>query len=187
VVDVCNGLLGGFAAITSGCSVVDPWAAVICGFVSAWVLMGLNALAARLKYDDPLEAAQLHGGCGAWGIIFTALFAKKQYVEQIYAPGRPYGLFMGGGGRLLGAHVVQILVIAGFVSCTMGPLFYGLMKLGLLRISAEDETAGMDMTRHGGFAYVYHDDDDHDKSVGGFMLRSAQTRVEPAAAANSQV
>ncbi|XP_047068870.1 ammonium transporter 1 member 1-like [Lolium rigidum] len=187
VVDVCNGLLGGFAAITSGCSVVDPWAAVICGFVSAWVLMGLNALAGRLKYDDPLEAAQLHGGCGAWGIIFTALFAKKQYVEQIYAPGRPYGLFMGGGGRLLGAHIVQILVIAGFVSCTMGPLFYGLMKLGLLRISAEDETAGMDMTRHGGFAYVYHDDDDHDKSVGGFMLRSAQTRVEPAAAANSQV
>jgi Amt family ammonium transporter len=45
----------------------------------------------------------------------------------------------------------------------------------------------MDMTRHGGFAYVYHDDDEHDKSVGGFMLRSAQTRVEPAASANSQV
>ncbi|KAJ0967490.1 hypothetical protein J5N97_024407 [Dioscorea zingiberensis] len=45
VTDVCNGLLGGFAAITSGCSVVDPWAAVICGFVSAWVLIGFNKLA----------------------------------------------------------------------------------------------------------------------------------------------
>lgn len=33
--DVCNGLLGGFAAITSGCSVFDPWAAIICGFVAA--------------------------------------------------------------------------------------------------------------------------------------------------------
>uniref|UniRef100_A0ACD5UCS6 Uncharacterized protein n=1 Tax=Avena sativa TaxID=4498 RepID=A0ACD5UCS6_AVESA len=76
------------------------------------------------------------------------------YVEEIYGAGRPYGLLMGGGARLLAAHVVQILVIAGFVSCTMGPLFYGLKKLGLLRISAEDETAGMDMTRHGGFAYV---------------------------------
>ncbi|MQL81335.1 hypothetical protein Taro_013785 [Colocasia esculenta] len=76
VTDVCNGLLGGFAAITSGCSVVDPWAAIICGMVAACVLIGCNKLAERLKYDDPLEAAQLHGGCGSWGLIFTGLFAK---------------------------------------------------------------------------------------------------------------
>jgi Amt family ammonium transporter len=194
VTDVCNGMLGGFAAITAGCSVVDPWAAIICGFVSAWVLMGFNALAARFKYDDPLEAAQLHGGCGAWGIIFTALFAKQKYVEQIYGEGRPYGLFMGGGGRLLAAHVVQILVIAGFVSFTMGPLFLALDKLGLLRITAEQELAGMDMTRHGGSAYVYHDDDETDRTTPpGFMLRSALSRSpgEPpkseAAPTNNQV
>ncbi|KAL4291776.1 hypothetical protein GQ457_14G016240 [Hibiscus cannabinus] len=33
VTDVCNGLLGGFAAITSDCSVVEPWASIICSFV----------------------------------------------------------------------------------------------------------------------------------------------------------
>ncbi|KAL4377659.1 hypothetical protein GQ457_02G009060 [Hibiscus cannabinus] len=33
VTDVCNGLLGGFAVITSGCSVVEPGATIICGFV----------------------------------------------------------------------------------------------------------------------------------------------------------
>jgi len=82
--DVCNGLLGGFAAITAGCSVVDPWAAIICGFVAVWVLIGCNLLAEKFVYDDPLEAAQLHGGCGTWGIIFTALFAKKQYVDEVY-------------------------------------------------------------------------------------------------------
>ncbi|OEL28764.1 Ammonium transporter 1 member 3 [Dichanthelium oligosanthes] len=112
--DVCNGLLGGFAAITAGCSVVDPWASVVCGFVSAWVLIGCNKLALALRFDDPLEATQLHGGCGAWGILFTALFARREYVEEIYPPPqpgavRPYELFMGGGGRLLAAHVVQIL------------------------------------------------------------------------------
>ncbi|KAF9610680.1 hypothetical protein IFM89_023936 [Coptis chinensis] len=176
VTDVCNGLLGGFAAITAGCSVVEPWAAIICGFVASAVLIGCNRLAEKFKYDDPLEAAQLHGGCGAWGIIFTALFAKEAYVNQVYPgrPGRPYGLFMGGGGKLLAAHIIQILVIIGWVSATMGPLFYALYKLKLLRISAEDEMAGMDMTRHGGFAYVYHDDDDSHKH--GFMLR----KVEPA-------
>ncbi|KAA8548901.1 hypothetical protein F0562_000585 [Nyssa sinensis] len=97
VTDVCNGLLGGFAAITAGCSVVEPWAAIICGFVAALVLIGCNKLAEKVKYDDPLEAAQLHGGCGAWGIIFTALFATKKYVNEVYPgkPGRPYGLVHG--------------------------------------------------------------------------------------------
>ncbi|RVX11220.1 Ammonium transporter 1 member 2 [Vitis vinifera] len=41
-----------------------------------------------------------------------------------------------------------------------GPLFYALHKLKLLRISSEDEMAGMDLTRHGGFAYVYNEDDE---------------------------
>ncbi|KAF3598889.1 hypothetical protein F2Q69_00037097 [Brassica cretica] len=123
VTDVCNGLLGGFAAITGGCSVVELWAAIVCGFVDAFDLIGCNKLAKIVQYDDPLEAAQLHGGCGAWGLIFVGLFAKEK-------------LFMGGGGKLLGAQFVQILVIA-----------------------EKDEMAGMDMT-HGGFAYMYYDNDD---------------------------
>ena len=181
--DVCNGLLGGLAAITSGCAVVEPWAAIICGFVAAWVLIGFNKLAEKLKYDDPLEAAQLHGGCGAWGLLFTGLFAKQKYVNQVYPgfPDRAYGAFMGGGGKLLGAQIVQIIVIAGWVSATMGPLFFFLNKFNLLRISAEDEMAGMDLTRHGGFAYVYHDEDSPATSHGGFMLKSTPGRIEPSA------
>ncbi|XP_073041065.1 ammonium transporter 1 member 2-like [Primulina eburnea] len=178
VTDVCNGLLGGLAAITSGCSVVEPWAAIICGFISAWVLIGFNILAEKLEYDDPLEAAQLHGGCGAWGLLFTGLFAKKAYVYEVYqgSPDRPHGLLMGGGGKLLAAQIIQILVIVGWVSATMGPLFFALKKFGLLRISNEDEMAGMDMTSHGGMAYIYHDEDD-DESNGQpqFKLK----RIEP--------
>ncbi|ESR33650.1 Ammonium transporter 1 member 1 [Citrus sinensis] len=183
VTDVCNGLLGGFAAITAGCSVVEPWAAIVCGFVAAVVLIACNKLAEKAKYDDPLEAAQLHGGCGAWGVIFTALFAKEKFVNEVYPgkPGRPYGLFMGGGGKLLAAHVIQILVVAGWVSATMGPLFFVLHKLKLLRISPEDEMAGMDLTRHGGFAYVYHDDDDVQSN--GIQLR----KIEPTATTPSSV
>ncbi|PPR91861.1 hypothetical protein GOBAR_AA28817 [Gossypium barbadense] len=145
VTDVCNGLLGGFAAITAGCSVVEPWAAIICGFVAAWVLISCNKLAEKVKFDDPLEAAQLHGGCGAWGIIFTALFASEKYVREVY-PSRPvrYGLFMGGGGRL---------------------------------ISADDEMAGMDLTRHGGLAYVYHDEDESQKQ--GTQMRKIESHPSP--------
>lgn len=178
VTDVCNGLLGGLAAITSGCAVVEPWAAIICGFVASWVLIGLNKLAEKFKYDDPLEAAQLHGGCGAWGLLFTGLFAKKQYVHEVYAVGRPYGLLMGGGGKLFAAQIIQILVIIGWVSATMGPLFYSLKKLKLLRVSSEDEMAGMDTTRHGGFAYAYHDEELSSHPPTGSMM----SRIEPSSA-----
>ncbi|XP_021290266.1 ammonium transporter 1 member 1-like [Herrania umbratica] len=180
VTDVCNGLLGGFAAITSGCSVVEPWAAVICGFVAALVLIGCNKLAEKVKFDDPLEAAQLHGGCGAWGVLFTGLFATEKYVREVY-PSRPvkYGLFMGGGGRLFAAQIIQILVIAGWVSATMGTLFYLLHKFGLLRISADDELAGMDLTRHGGLAYIYHDEDESHKQ--GTQMRKIESHPTPPA------
>uniref|UniRef100_A0A803KNM9 Ammonium transporter n=2 Tax=Chenopodium quinoa TaxID=63459 RepID=A0A803KNM9_CHEQI len=175
VIDVCNGLLGGFAAITSGCSVVEPWAAIICGFMAAWVLIGFNKLAEKVKYDDPLEAAQLHAGCGMWGLIFTGLFATKKFVQEVYGSDRThYGLFMGGGGRLLGAQIIQILVIFGWVSALMGPLFFTLKQLGLLRISSKDEMAGMDLTKHGGFAYMYYDEDDPSQKPA-----FAMTRVEP--------
>jgi hypothetical protein len=62
VTDVYNGLLGWFAVITAGCVVVEPWAAIICGFVAAVVLISCNRLAEKLKIDHPLEVAKLHGG-----------------------------------------------------------------------------------------------------------------------------
>ncbi|WVY92652.1 hypothetical protein V8G54_031740 [Vigna mungo] len=162
--DVCNGLLGGFVAITSGCSVVEPWAAIICGFVSAWVLIGLNIVALKLNYDDPLEAAQLHGGCGTWGLLFTGLFAKEEFVIQVYNSGeigvsRPYGVLLGGGWGLFGAQVIEILTIFGWVSVTMGPIFYALHKLEILRIPVNEEVTGLDISCHGGYAYAqenYH-------------------------------
>ncbi|KAK4493239.1 hypothetical protein RD792_017888 [Penstemon davidsonii] len=58
---------GGFAAITSGCTVVEPQATIICGCMATWV----QQLAEKMLYNDPLEAAQLHGGCGACGVLFT--------------------------------------------------------------------------------------------------------------------
>ncbi|KAJ6403660.1 hypothetical protein OIU84_011962 [Salix udensis] len=149
VTDVCNGLLGGFAAITGGCSVVDPWAAVLCGFVSAWVLIGCNKLAEKLRYDDPLEATQLHGGCGAWGIIFTALFAKEAYVNEVY-PGSTREAVRAVHGRWRKA-----------LSCAYSTDFG---DRGL-----EEEMAGMDLTSHGGLAYVYTDHEDELKKQLGVV------------------
>ncbi|KAJ8749760.1 hypothetical protein K2173_012311 [Erythroxylum novogranatense] len=172
--DVCNGLLGGFVAITSGCSVVEPWAAIVCGFGSAWVLIVLNILALKLKFDDPLEAAQLHGGCGVWGLIFTGLFAKQELVIQAYDSGkvgltRPYGVLLGGGWGLIGSQLVEVLVIVIWVSASMGPVFYALHKLKLLRIDEDEELAGLDISIHGGQAYFAHPEGNNSLFSSGYM------------------
>ncbi|GJS96801.1 ammonium transporter 1 member 3 [Tanacetum coccineum] len=178
--DVCNGVLGGFVAITSGCSVVEPWAAIVCGFFAACVLIGLNIIALKMQYDDPLEAAQLHGGCGAWGLIFTGLFAKEEFVIETYNSGslgitRPYGLFLGGGWGLIGAQVVEVVVILAWVSMTMGPLFYILHKLRILRISSDEEIAGLDISSHGGYAYNAHHEESGPRLYGEYLRLQDQS------------
>ncbi|KAL3685020.1 hypothetical protein R1sor_003042 [Riccia sorocarpa] len=132
--DVCNGLLAGFAAITAGCSVVNPWTAILCGFGAAWVLIICNSIAEECKYDDPLQAAQLHGGCGAWGMLFTGLFADEKLVLEKYGVGRGYGFLMGGGGHLLAAQIVAVGVIFGWLTVTMAPCFWFLNKHDLLSL-----------------------------------------------------
>ncbi|GBG69612.1 hypothetical protein CBR_g4443 [Chara braunii] len=159
VADVCNGLLGGFAAITAGCAFVEPWAAVLIGFLAAWTLIGMNALMQKLQYDDPLEAFQLHGGCGLLGVLFVGLLAKKEYLQQVYGRGDFGGLFYTGSGRLLAAQAVGAIVIAAWTSLLMGACFWLLDKFDLLRISQEDEIAGLDLTRHGGSNYYYATED----------------------------
>lgn len=155
VLDACNGVLGGFVSITAGCAVVAPWAAIVCGFVSAWVLIGLNKLALRLHFDDPLEAAQLHGGCGLWGVLFVGLFAEEAYLQEFYTsrPSASYGLLVGGGWRLLAVQAIEAIAIIVWTSVTMGLLFFSLHYFNLLRIDSEDELQGLDCSTHGGYAY----------------------------------
>lgn len=65
---------------------------------------------------------------------------------------------MGGGWGLLGAQVVEVLAIVIWVSLTMGLLFFALHKLGVLRISVDEEIAGLDISRHGGHAYSNYEE-----------------------------
>ena len=84
LIAVCNGVLAGLVAITAGCSVVEPWAALIAGALGAITIFGAGKLLLKLKIDDPLEACPMHGFCGALGVIFVGLMAKEEYVLQTY-------------------------------------------------------------------------------------------------------
>ncbi|MQL93210.1 hypothetical protein Taro_025850, partial [Colocasia esculenta] len=97
-----NGLLGGFVVITSRCPVWNCGRPLCAGSSRRELLLGLNEAALRMRYDDPLEAAQLHGCCGTWGLLFTGLFAKEELVVQVGVR-RPFGVLMEGGWELLAA------------------------------------------------------------------------------------
>ncbi|GLC40105.1 hypothetical protein PLESTB_000882500 [Pleodorina starrii] len=157
----CNGALVGFVTITAGANVVEPWAALLAGLTGGWVFDFVCWLFLKLRIDDPLSAAPMHAFCGAWGVFFVGLLAKRQYVCDAY--GRdcqntyyiPNGLLYGGDGRLLASQVIGIICIFAWVFGLMSILFAALKAVKLLRISAEEEQAGLDVSKHGGSAYNY--------------------------------
>lgn len=98
----------------------------------------------------------MHGVVGVWACLFVGLLAKQEYVTQAYGMSEPsehYGAFYGAKGNLFAAQLVGVLSIIAWVLTLMTPLFYALKRLGLLRISPEEEHAGLDISKHGGSAY----------------------------------
>jgi len=55
-----NGTLGGLVAITSGCALVEPWAAIVIGIVAGWIYIYGSALLIRLRIDDAVDAIPVH-------------------------------------------------------------------------------------------------------------------------------
>lgn len=139
---VLNGVLAGLVAITASCAFVDPWAAVIIGFIGAFVYIAAAMLLLKLKIDDPLEAFPIHGATGFWGCIAGGIFNK-------------YGSdgLITGSGKLLLANFVGCLIITAWVLALIVPFFMAMKIAGILRVPPEIEAAGNDVSKHGGPAY----------------------------------
>jgi len=152
LIAVCNGALAGLVSITAGCSTTEPWAALVCGMLGAGVLHLASKLLLKLKIDDPLEAAPMHGFCGMFGVLWVGFMAKHGYVAEVFVV-EGAGVFYGGNGKLLGAQICGIVVIASWTCGMIAPFFYLFKKLNLLRSTVEEETMGLDESKHGGSAY----------------------------------
>lgn len=153
---VCNGLLCGLVAVTAGCSVLEPWAALLVGFLAAFVFYFAEKLLLALKIDDPLAAAPMHCFCGMLGVLYVGFLAYEPYVLEVYGDkksGYGQGVLYGGNGHLLACQIVGVICIFAWVSVWMGVFFYVLNMVGMFRASQEEELAGMDVSKHGGTAY----------------------------------
>jgi ammonium transporter, Amt family len=123
-----NGALSGLVAITSGCGVVEPWAAIVIGIVSGWVYMWSSNLLIRWRIDDAVDAIPVHMFNGIWGVLATGFVASPRLMEEAFGTGDYPGLFyaLARGtfrANLLGAQVVLIFFICGWTFFTMMPFF----------------------------------------------------------------
>ncbi len=149
-----NGLLAGLVGITAGCFVMDPIGAIVTGAVAGGIVVFSVIGIERAGIDDPVGAISVHGVCGAWGTLAVGLFANNDALVSPAAPGEGLdGLFYGGGGGLLVDQVVGVVAVFVFVTVTAGALFFALKALNLLRVSPEEEAAGLDLSEHGAPAY----------------------------------
>jgi Amt family ammonium transporter len=144
-----NGLLAGLVAITAGCAAVTPQAALIIGGIAGvLVVFAVSFFDNVVKVDDPVGAISVHGVCGAFGTLCVGLFARQD-AEGFWKQ----GLFYGGGTDQLVSQVIGVVAIAVWVSVCAAILFYGLKAVKMLRVSPEEEMAGLDIEEHGSAGY----------------------------------
>ncbi|MHB1459583.1 MAG: ammonium transporter, partial [Armatimonadota bacterium] len=151
---LCNGFLAGLVAITAPCAFVTPIESIIIGGVAGiLVCIGVD-LWDKLRVDDPVGAIAVHGMNGLWGVIAVGLFADGTFGGGLNGvSGNVVGLFHGGGFGQLYAQLIGVatLIVWGF---GLSYLYFKVMnKIVPMRVSAEDELAGLDMPETGILAY----------------------------------
>ena len=145
-----TGAVAGLATITPASGYVQPWGALLIGAAAGFVCFAAVLGRARLAYDDSLDVVGVHMVGGMLGVVLTGAFTSL----AINAAGAAASL----------AQVGRQLVLAGVTVA-----FSFLMTLLLLRVtdtlvglrvSWEDEDAGLDLTQHGEVGYRWTEDKD---------------------------
>ena len=136
-----NGALAGLVGITAGCANVNNLGAVLIGLVSGvLVVYSINFLEKK-GFDDAVGAVSVHGICGIWGVLAVAIFDTTD------------GLVYGGGATLFLPQLIGILAIGAWAYGTSFLVFKAIDSTVGLRVTAEEEIAGLDATEHGTSAY----------------------------------
>ena len=154
-----NGAIAGLVAITAPSGYVEYWAAPIIGAVGG-VIVVLGVLAIEKVLDDPVGALSAHGLAGVWGTLSCGLFTSPRLAElnavgdaglwyQITDSGNaPGGVFSQLGAQALGVGVAFVCVFV--VSYAV----FALIKATIgLRVTPEQEEAGLDISEHGMYGY----------------------------------
>ena len=156
---VTNGALSGLVAVTAGCAVIWPWAAVVIGLIGGLVYIGASNLLLKLEFDDAVDAIPVHMANGispvgffAAGTLLNPQYGQDEYIGWIYEWSRGSGQ-----ANLLATQLIGIIWIIGWIGGLMGLFFFVIDKLGLFRVDELTEADGLDTSEHGDRAYSFAD------------------------------
>ncbi|HYH53743.1 MAG TPA: ammonium transporter [Solirubrobacterales bacterium] len=151
-----NGAIAGLVGITAPSGFVEFWAAPIIGFIAGLIVV-YAVLAIDRLLDDPVGALSAHGLAGIWGTLAVGIFASPRLVVEGAGSGVWYGIF---GDESLSANLGQLGVQALAVLFTFVVVFaisiatFAAIKATIgLRVPAEEEDAGLDISSHGMYGY----------------------------------
>ena len=145
-----NGLLAGLVSITAPVGAVTTWWALIIGMIGGVIVVFSVKFFDRMKIDDPVGAISVHGVCGTWGTLSIGLFATY---DDAFLGREDAGLFYGGGFSQMGTQLIMVIVHFIFVVVASGAMFYAIKATIGLRVSEEEERAGLDTEEHGSPGY----------------------------------
>jgi Amt family ammonium transporter len=145
-----NGAIAGLVAITAPSGYVEYWAAPIIGAV-AGVIVVYGVLAIEKLIDDPVGALSAHGLAGIWGTLACGIFTSPRLAE-LNEVGDP-GLWYSGSFHQLGAQALGVGVAFVCVFVASYGIFFAIKKTIGLRVTAEEEDAGLDISEHGMYGY----------------------------------
>jgi len=147
-----NGAIAALVAITAPSGYIEIWAAPIVGAV-AGVIVVLGVYFVDKHLDDPVGALSAHGMAGIWGTISCGLFTAPR-LAQYNAFGDPAGgLWYSGSFKQLIAQVVGLVIAFTFVFIMSYSTFWLIKKTYGLRVTPEEEDAGLDISEHGMYGY----------------------------------
>ena len=144
-VSMClNASLAGLVGITAGCDALDGIGAAVVGLVSGiLVVVVVEWLDLKLHIDDPVGAVGVHMANGIWGTIAVGLLANPD------APAGLSGLFYTGNFHQTGLQLLGFVTVAAYATIMMIITFAIIKKCHGLRVTEEEELAGLDSTEHG--------------------------------------
>ena len=141
-----TGGVAGLVAITPAAGFVDVPAAIIIGFVTAFVsYYAIYYLKSRFGYDDALDVFGVHGLSGVWGAIATGIFASPAINEAA-------GLLFGNPNQLT-IQIISIIVTAVYAFVVSIILAKILDKTIGIRVDEKEEIGGLDANLHNESGY----------------------------------